>query len=285
MTALAMPRIGPAPARFFTALGNEIRKGLLFAWSERLQIAMEVPFFAVFVLLLGPILGAGHQIATGHLSWTLNSHRVSIIMVAFLPAMFFYFQAVKLFWRLLGEIQAGTIEQVYLSPLPSWLVAAAGRVIAAIVETLILIGVTYGLVSAFVTLHFHWTAAALVPMAFLMISGIGYSLIIAGMTLLWKRIQLLQETFLMLVMIFAFTALPVLAVPGWFTGLGRVFPVTADVASLYGVMLGRQGVTGLWGTGGLVWMAVTAAAYLAAGLAVFRILERVTKTHGTLGAY
>jgi hypothetical protein len=64
----------------------------------------------------------------------------------------------------------------------------------------------------------------------MMISGTGYSLIIAGMTLLWKRIQLLQETFLMLVMIFAFTALPVLTVPGWFTGLGRVFPVTADVA-------------------------------------------------------
>jgi ABC-2 type transport system permease protein len=158
-------------------------------------------------------------------------------------------------------------------------------VTAALIETLVLIGVTYGLVSAFVTLQFHWTAAALVPMAFLMISGIGYSLIIAGMTLLWKRIQLLQETFLLLVMIFAFTALPVLTVPGRFTGLGRVFPVTADVASLYGKMLGRQGVSGLWWTGGLVWVAVTAIAYLAAGLVVFRVLERITRTRGTLGAY
>jgi ABC-2 type transport system permease protein len=93
---------------------------------------------------------------------------------------------VKLFWRLLGEIRAGTIEQVYLSPLPSWLVAAAGRVLAALIETLILIGVTYGLVSAFVT---------------------------------------------------------------------------------------------------LVWMAVTAAAYLTAGLVVFRVLERITRTRGTLAAY
>jgi ABC-2 type transport system permease protein len=284
MTTLAMPGTFPA-ARFLTALGNEIRKGLLFAWSEKLQIVMEVPFFAVFILLLGPILGSGHQIAAGHLDWTLNSGRVSLIMVGFLPAMFFYLQAVKLFWRLLGEIQAGTIEQVYLSPLPSWLVAAAGRVIAAIVETLVLIGVTYGLVSAFVTLHFHWTPAALVPMAFLIISGVGYSLIIAGMTLLWKRIQLLQEIFLMLVMMFTFTALPVISAPGWFTGIGRVFPVTADVASLYGVMLGHRGVAGLWGTGGLVWVAVTAAAYLAAGILIFRVLSRLTRIRGTLGAY
>ena len=285
MTTLAMPKTPAAAGRFLTAVGNEIRKGLLFAWSERLQIAMELPFFALFILLLGPMLGAGHQIAAGHLDWTLNAHRIAVIMTAFLPAMFFYFQAVKLFWRLLAEIQAGTIEQVYLSPLPSWLVAAAGRLAAAIIETLILMGVVYGIVSAFVTLHFHWTAAALVPMAFLIVTGVGYSLIIGGMTLLWKRIQLLQETILMLVMIFAITALPLIAVPGWFIGIGRVFPVTADVASLYGVMLGHRGVTGLWGTGGLVWVVATAAAYLAAGLVVFRVLERITKRRGALAAY
>jgi hypothetical protein len=285
MITLAMPKAPPAVARFLAALGNEIRKGLLFAWSERLQIVMELPFFAVLILLLGPMLGAGHQIAAGHLNWTLDSHRISLLMIAFLPAMFFYFQAVKLFWRLLAEIQAGTIEQVYLSPLPSWLVAAAGRLAAAIAETLILMGVVYGIVSAFVTLHFHWTFAALVPIAFLLITGVGYSLIIAGMTLLWKRIQLLQETTLVLVMIFAVAALPLIRVPAWFIALSRVFPVTADVASLYGVMLGNRAVTGLWGPGGLVWLAVTAAAYLAAGLAVFRVLERVTKARGALAAY
>jgi ABC-2 type transport system permease protein len=271
--------------RFLTALGNEIGKGLLFAWAEKLQIAMELPFFALIILLLGPMLGAGHQIAAGHLDWTLNGRMIAVLIIAFVPAMFFYFQAVKLFWRLLAEIQAGTIEQVYLSPLPSWLVAAAGRLTAAIIETVILMGVVYGIVSAFVTLHFHWTAAALVPLAFLILTGIGYSLIIAGLTLVWKRIQLLQETILMLVQIFAVAALPVLAVPGWFTGIGRVFPVTSSVVSLYGVMLGHRGVTGLWGTGGLVGVAATAAAYLAVGITVFRLLERVAKARGALGAY
>ena len=285
MTTLAMPGISPVAARFLTALGNEIRKGLAFAWSEKLQILIEMPFFAIFILLLGPLLGAGHQIASGHVSWSLHSGRTSLLLLAFLPAAVFYMQAVKLFWRLLGEIQSGTLEQVYLSPLPSWLVAAAGRLAAAIIETLILMAVAYGVTSAFVTLHFHWTFAALVPMTFLIITGIGYSLIIAGMTLLWKRIQLLNDTLLMLVMVFAVTALPLITVPGWFTGISRVLPVTADVASLYGVMLGRRGITGLWGTGGLLWVAVTAAAYLAAGIIVFRVLERITRARGTLGAY
>ena len=287
MTAFTIPAPGRAAqmTRFLSALGNEIRKGLLFAWSEKLQIVMEFPFFVVMILLLGPMLGAGHQVAAGHLRWTLSSQRISMLVVAFVPFMFFYMQSVKLFWRLLTEIQTGTIEQVYLSPLPSWLVAAAGRLVAAIIETLILMGMVYGLVSAFVTLRFHWTFAALVPVTFLIITGIGYSLVIGGMTLLWKRIQLLQEGVLMLVMIFAFAALPVFTVPGWFAGLGRVFPLTSPVTSLYGVMLGHRGVTGAWGTGGLVWLIVTAAAYLAAGITVFRVLERITKIRGTLGAY
>ena len=271
--------------RFLTALGNEVGKGLRFAWSEKLQIVLELPFFIIMVLLLGPLLGAGHQIAAGRLSWTLNSQRISLLVVAFIPFFLFYMQSVKLFWRLLAEIQTGTIEQVYLSPLPSWLVAAAGRVVAALIETLLLAGVLYGVISAFVTLHFHWTFAALLPTTFLIITGIGYSLIIGGMTLLWKRIQLLQEGVLMLAMVFAFAALPVFTVPGWFAGLGRVLPLSSPVTSLYGVMLGHRGATGAWGTGGLVELIVTAAAYLVAGITVFRVLERMTRVRGTLGAY
>src|SRR5207249_1178835 len=63
-------------------------------------------------------------------------------------------------------------------PVPASVLAGrrGGRLVAAIIETLILMGVVYGVVSAFVTLHFHWTAAALVPMAFLILTGIGYSL-------------------------------------------------------------------------------------------------------------
>jgi ABC-2 type transport system permease protein len=287
MTAFTIP--APARAagmtRFLTALGNEVGKGLRFAWSEKLQIVLELPFFIIMVLLLGPLLGVGHQIAAGRLSWTLNGQRISMLVVAFIPFFLFYMQSVKLFWRLLAEIQTGTIEQVYLSPLPSWLVAAAGRVVAALIETLLLAGVLYGVISAFVTLHFHWTFAALLPVTFLIITGIGYSLIIGGMTLLWKRIQLLQEGVLMLVMVFAFAALPVFTVPGWFAGLGRVLPLTSPVTSLYGVMLGHRGATGAWGTGGLVELIVTAAAYLAAGITVFRVLERMTRVRGALASY
>lgn len=271
--------------RLAVGLGNEVRKGLLFAWSEKLQILMEMPFFAIFLLLLGPLLGAGGRIAAGQVSWSLSSGRTSLLVLAFVPTLVFYFQAVKLFWRLLAEIQAGTLEQMYLSPLPPWLLAAVGRLVAALIETLVVVGLIYGIVSIFVPLHYHWHVSALLPLVLLIATGVGYSLIIAGITLVWKRIQILQEAFLMLVQVFAISALPVLAVPGWFATLGRFFPVTAAVASLYGVLLGHRPATTLWGTGGLVWLLVTAAAYLAAGIAVYRLGSRAARLRGSLGSY
>ena len=271
--------------RTLTVLGNEVYKGLLFAWSERLQILIELPMFAVFILLLGPLLGQGQQIAAGHVHWTLSSGTTSVLVVWFVPFIFFYMQVVKLFWRLLGEMQAGTIEQVYLTPLPSWLIVAAGRVVAAAIETLIVAAATYGIVAAFVPLHIGWTPAALLPAVLIMMNGVGVSLIIAGATLVWKRIQLVNDTVLMLIMLFSAAAVPLITVPGWWADASRGFPLTAGVASLTNTLIRHQPVTTAWGIGGLVWLLVTAAGYLTAGIAGFRLGEHTAKRRGTLARY
>jgi ABC-2 type transport system permease protein len=268
-----------------TSFGNETRKGLQVAWAEKLQILLELPFFALFTLMLGPLLGQGHQVLAGQVRWSLDSARTSDLVLWFVPFTYFYMQVVKLFWRLLGEIQTGTLEQVYLSPLPSWLVVAGGRVTAALTESLLVAAGIYGLVSAFVPLHFHWTAAALLPAALLILTVIGFSLVIAGLTIRFKRIQMLNETAMTAVMIFSASAVPLLHLPGWMTAAGRYFPVTNAIASLYGVMLGHRGVTAPWGPGGLVWVLVTAAAYLTAGILAFRFFERSARIRGTLGTY
>lgn len=271
--------------RSLIAVGNEVGKGLLFAWSERLQILIELPFFALFVLLLGPLVGHGHGIATGQVHWTLSSHTTSVLLVWFVPFIFVYMQVVKLFWRLHTEIQTGTIEQVYLSPLPSWLVVVTGRVVAATVETVVVAGATYGIVTAFVPVHLRWTPAALLPVATIMVAGVGLSLIIAGATLVWKRVQMVNDAVLMSVMLFSAAAVPLIAVPGWWADTGRAFPLTAGVASLYSLLLRHDSATTLWGIGGLVWLLVTSAAYLTAGLAAFRLGERTAKRRGALARY
>lgn len=74
----------------------------------------------------------------------------------------------------------------------------------------------------------------------------------AGATLVWKRIQLINDTVLMGVMLFSAAAIPVIDVPGWWADTGRVFPLTAGVASLYNTLVLHRSVTAAWGMGGLV---------------------------------
>ncbi|HEY2579847.1 MAG TPA: ABC transporter permease [Streptosporangiaceae bacterium] len=270
---------------FGIALGNEVRKGLLFAWSERLQILIELPMFAIFILLLGPLLGQGKQLAAGDVSWSLSSARTSVLVVWIIPFIFFYMQIIKMFWRLLGEIQTGTIEQVYLSPMPSWLVVATGRATAALLETIVVAGATYGIVSVFVPLHIGWHLAALLPAALIMVTAVGVSLMVAGATLVWKRTQLVNDTLLLIVFVFSSAAVPLIGVPRWWADVGRVFPLTNGVASLFRVLLLGRSATSPWGIGGLVWVVVTSAAYFGAGILVLRQAERTAKRRGSLGRY
>src|SRR5262249_57036564 len=120
--------VGPRAAAI--AIGNEIEKGLVAAWGERLQIVIELPLFLGFFLLLALVLGRGQQIASGHLDWRFDSARVSSLMVGYAAYLFMYLQSAKLFWRLLGEIQAGTLGQVYPSPLAARPVATPGTLLA-----------------------------------------------------------------------------------------------------------------------------------------------------------
>lgn len=271
--------------RSFVALGNEVRKGLRFAWSERLQILIELPMFGVFILLLGPLLGQGNDIAAGEIEWTLDSETTSIMLVWFIPFVFFYMQVVKMFWRLLGEIQAGTIEQVYLSPLPSWLVAAAGRVVAALLETSVVAAGTFAIVAPFVPIRIDWTPAALLPAAMVVLGGIGVSLIIAGATLVWKRIQLVNDTLLVVVMLFSASAIPLIEVPGWWASASHALPLTDSVGSLYTALFTDGSITSPWGIGGLVPLLVVSLGYFAAGIVAFGLGEQVAKRRGTLGQY
>lgn len=59
-------------------------------------------------------------------------------------------------WRLLTEIQTGTLEQTYLSPLPPWLTIAVGRIAAALVETTLVVTALYLATSAIVDLDITW---------------------------------------------------------------------------------------------------------------------------------
>jgi len=267
------------------AVGNEVYKGLLAGWGERTQILIELPLFVGFTLLLAAVVGKGEAIATGQVDWSLDPYQTTWIFLGSIAFMFYYLQTAKLFWRLLGEIQTGTLEQVYLSPLPPWVVAAAGRVVAAVIETAVVVAAVYVAFALLVDLDMTWSGEAVLPLLFLVAGGVGYSLLIGGATLVWKRIEMINEALFGVLFLFAGIFMPLDRMPAWVAAVAKLVPVTHAAQSLRNVLLDGQSFFTLKGDGGLVWLSTTTATWLIAGALAFHLGERTAKRRGSLSRY
>lgn len=264
-------------------LANETHKGLLGVWKERAQILIELPLWFALFMLMNATVGSGEQIAAGGRLDFTSAGQAGVRFVGFAAFILFYLQSSKLYWRLLGEIQSGTLEQVYLSPMPSWLITAAGRVVATMLEALVTVSAVFLGVSLIVDLGLPWRAEALVPLLFFVTATIGYSLVLGGLTLVWKRVEMLAEGLAVLALLLAGIFLPLQVLPGWLAALGRLFPLTHSVEYLRAVLFEGRSLTTLWGDGGLVWVIASALGWLLAGMAAFSLGERIAKRRGSLG--
>ncbi len=266
--------VKPERGAFATAVGNEIEKGLIDLWRGKIASLLELILFALFFLAIMFAVGRG----------TFHKEQVAPLLIGFVGYIFFHMQTNRLFWGLLGEMQSGTLEQMYLSPLPSWLLTI-GLQVASIVEAAIsalLLSLFIELVVQ-VPLPLHW--AALIPLVLLVLGSVGYSLILGGLTLLFKRLEILKELFQIVVLIFGGVLVPLDRLPGWMATIARFLPLTPGVEGLRKTLLEGSSLGRLSGDGTLLWLVGSAAAYLALGIVIFRWCEREASRKGTLGQY
>lgn len=279
----------PAPTwtlrRALTAVGNETVKGLRHGWGERWQILIEMPLMVSFVLILGYTVGRGEEIvATGRVDWTLDPQQMACLFIGFAAYVYAYLHVQKMFWRLLAEIQSGTLEQTYLSPLPSWVHVVGGRIAAAIAETALVVAAMFGVTRLAANLDLHWRLDALVPLALLIVGAAGLALIVGGITLVWQRVQMLNDLVLMCVLFFSGAVLPRAEMPAWADAVGTPLFLTHSVEGLRTVMLDGATIR-LGGHGGLIWTLGTAVAWFIAGILVFRACERIAQRRGSLSQF
>ncbi len=257
-----------------TALGNEIAKGLIDLWRGKIASLLELILFGLFFLAITFALGRG----------AFHREQVAPLLLGFIGYIFFHMQTNRLFWGLLGEMQSGTLEQMYLSPLPSWLLTI-GLQVASVVEatlSVLLLSLFIDLV-VLVAIPLRWTA--LLPLVLLVLGSVGYSLILGGLTLLFKRLEILKEVFQVVVLIFGGVLISLEHMPGWMATIARFLPLTPGVDVLRKTLLDQVSLGTLAGDGTLLWLVGNAVAYLLLGIVVFRWCERIAKRRGTLGQY
>src|SRR5260370_32074201 len=257
-----------------TALGNEIAKGLIDLWRGKIASLLELILFGLFFLAITFALWRG----------AFQREPVAPLLLGFVGYIFFHMQTNRLFWGLLGEMQSGTLEQMYLSPLPSWLLTIGLQVASVVEATLsaLLLSLFIDLV-VLVAVPLRWTA--LLPLVLLVLGSVGYSLILGGLTLLFKRLGILKEVFQVVVLIFGGVLISMERMPGWMATIARFLPLTPGVDVLRKILLEGASLGTLACDGTLLWLVGNAVAYLLLGIVVFRWCERIAKRRGTLGQY
>jgi ABC-2 type transport system permease protein len=134
-----------------------------------------------------------------------------------------------------------------------------------------------------VPIPLQWTA--LLPLVLLVGGSVGYSLILGGLTLLFKRLEMLKELFQIVVLIFGGVLVPLERMPGWMATIARFLPLTPGVEVLRKTLLDGVSLGTLANDGTLLWLVGSAAAYLVLGIVIFRWCERIAKRRGTLRQY
>ena len=259
---------------FGTAIGNEISKGLIDLWRGKIASFLELILFGFYFLAITFALGRG----------AFHPEQVASLLIGFVGYIFFHMQTNRLFWGLLGEMQSGTLEQMYLSPLPSWLLTI-GLEVASVVEAALTAILLYLFVSLVVRVSIPLQWAAMLPLAMLVVGSVGYSLILGGLTLRFKRLEILKEMFQIVVLIFGGVFVSLERMPGWMATIARFLPLTPGVDVLRKILLDQVELQTLAADGTLWWLVGNAMAYLVVGIVIFRLCERIAKRHGTLGQY
>jgi len=214
----------------------------------------------------------------------LDPEQLAFMLVGYL-AWFYTGEAVgNLSWGLRGEINAGTLEQMAMSPAPIGLILM-GRVFANLVLSTIQIliqGSIFFLLLG-IRIPLRWEGLPVLALTLIGVFGFGY--VVAGATLIFKQCESLANLVENVLLLINGTMVPVDAMPGWLASVAMTLPTTQGIIVLRRVVLDGQSLTSAWRDGSLIWLVVHSAIYFAVGWLVFSFCERMAKERGSLGQY
>jgi ABC-2 type transport system permease protein len=253
---------------------NETHKRLLLLWNYKFNIVTQ--FVTVILLFIGAVFFVqGGEFDPGQMPALLLGYII-----------WFYARIVIMSTSsdLISEAQAGTLEQMYMSPVNTDFLLL-GRVLALLVSTTIMVLLpALGLVLLF---HIHITLSvdALLPLLLTLIGLFGFSLALSGAALVFKQVEALSDLVQNALLFLTGSLVPVSHFPEWLALISKALPITQGIIVLRDMLLQGQTLAAAWADGSLIWLTIHAVIYVSIGLVIFRWGERIAKQQGSLGQY
>jgi ABC-2 type transport system permease protein len=253
---------------------NETYKGLLMAWNYKFETFLQLLMMGIVFIGVGFIIGGG-ELTTGQLTFTLVGYSMWLYSSIVISGMC---------RDLLGEAQAGTLEQIFMSPVPVWLILI-GRSFATLITASINILLFSFIILVSLKIHLSLDWQSLVIFFITMAGLFGFGFVIAGATLVFKRVGELAGLTANALLFLNGSMLPVERFPQWLAIFAKTLPTTQGVIVLRENLLNMQSLADLWNAGSLLLLSFQSAVYFAAGLLCFVWCVRRAKVQGTLGYY
>jgi ABC-2 type transport system permease protein len=257
-----------------TVFFNETHKRLLITWAYKFNFFTQMLMIAIVFIGISFFMAGGRS-DSAQLAPALLGYLIWFYAVAAISDMS---------WGLREETQTGTLEQMYMSPLPTG-VLMLGRSVASLFVSTIMVGVV-GIVLVLllgVRLPVSWSA---LPVFALTMMGLyGFAFILAGATLIFKQVEALANMMQNLLLFMNGSLLPVDRLPGWMEAIALTLPTTQGIIVLRQVVLNGASLNQLWREGSLFWLLIHSTVYFIVGWFFFKWCEKKARERGALGQY
>lgn len=253
---------------------NESYKRILIIWNYKFNVLIQL------VMLAAIFIGATFFLGGGQFTPGL----VSSVFIGYV--VWFYARIVIMGAGadMIGEAQAGTLEQMYLTPAPTEALVL-GRMLATLFTTTIMV-IPMALVLALVLdirVPLSWDS--LLVLLITLAGLFGFSLVLSGAALVFKQIESLADLIQNLLLFLTGALLPVSRFPDWLAAIARTLPITQGIAVLRSMMLNGESLSATWADGSLILLLVHSAIYLCLGWFIFKWCERIARQQGSLSHY
>jgi ABC-2 type transport system permease protein len=232
-------------------------------------LSMVVTFYAIFLMFFLGVQLIGNPETAGQ----STQYVIVSVVLWFLSLM--AMQGIG--WEVTTEATRGTLEQLYMSPVPAWFILLA-RMVGTVLANLVIIALMLLLSMATAGQWLAFDLATLLPLfAFTVVAMLGVGFMVAGLALIYKQIQAVLQ-------IAQFIFLALVSVPVTLLPWLELLPVVRGASMIRDAM--AEGRT-LLEFSALDWglLASNALAYLALGLLAYRLAERRAMRRGLLGQY
>lgn len=259
----------PSAALMFS---NETSKGLILLWDNRRAILPELGVLVVFYFLIQFLVGAGRVVQA----------LFAPTLLAFSFYALLYIVTLKMVAGTLAEMNAGTLEQIHLSPLPSWMLSL-GRLASAAIEAIAVTVLVAGGLILLLGIRFYYQAAVVVPVVLTLVDVAGFGLLLGALAIRVSSIGAILHVLQGIIVFLNGSFVPVNLYPTWLKLIADLAPTTLGVQVTRSLLIGGGSLGSVWADGSLVWLLVHTIAMLVVGATAYQLAIRRALRDGRLG--